>query len=58
MIRTEANVYNANYFKVDELKVTLAENIRFDTAAAFKAIDFNQKGYITAEDIFHFLTYS
>lgn len=43
--------------KIDDLKVTLAENIRFDTADAFRSIDSNQKGYITAEDIFRFMMY-
>ncbi|CAD8095798.1 unnamed protein product [Paramecium primaurelia] len=41
--------------EVEELKITLAENIRFDISDAFRAIDSNMKGYITSQDIFRFM---
>lgn len=34
--------------QAEELKITLAENIRFDISDAFRAIDSNMKGYIVA----------
>ncbi|CAD8117966.1 unnamed protein product [Paramecium sonneborni] len=41
--------------EVEELKITLSENIRFDISDAFRAIDSNMKGYITSQDIFRFM---
>ncbi|CAD8202912.1 unnamed protein product [Paramecium pentaurelia] len=39
----------------EDIKVTLAENTRFDVSEAFRTIDTNSKGYLTASDIFRFM---
>ncbi|CAD8125348.1 unnamed protein product [Paramecium sonneborni] len=39
----------------EEIKIALAENIRFDVSEAFKTIDANSKGYLTSADIFRFM---
>jgi hypothetical protein len=39
----------------EELKITLAENIRFDISDAFRTIDYNTKGYIYPEDLYKFM---
>ncbi|CAK91723.1 unnamed protein product (macronuclear) [Paramecium tetraurelia] len=39
----------------EDIKVTLAENTRFDVSEAFRTIDANSKGYLTASDIFRFM---
>ncbi|KAM3141266.1 hypothetical protein pb186bvf_006651 [Paramecium bursaria] len=41
--------------EVEELKITLAENLRFDISDAFRCIDYNMKGYILASDVFRFM---
>ena len=40
---------------MEELKITLAENLRFDISDAFRCIDYNMKGYILASDVFRFM---
>ena len=40
---------------LEGLKISLAENSRFDLKEAFNAIDIYGRGYITSNDINHFL---